>query len=227
MSWLWIVVVLFLVLMGLAGYRKGAVKMMLVLGAIVGALVIAAFTGPAVKRLVCENSQLDEKFSEKIEVKMTESIAEEADIENKINNSHLPKFIKNIVLANIKGTNDAFEVGIRKGSAAVANMILVIAFTLIMFVAAWAVTELIVRQLVKTLKLPVLKQLDGIAGVLVSLIIAIVVIDIFFLLLDCVSMTKSGAYLMGLVTRSRLLSALYDKNVVEMVLNTFVGELNV
>lgn len=227
MSWLWIVVVLFLVLMGLAGYRKGAVKMMLVLGAIVGALVIAVFTGPAVKRLVCENSQLDEKFSEKIEVKMTESIAEEADIENKINNSHLPKFIKNIVLANIKGTNDAFEAGIRKGSAAVANMILVIAFTLIMFVAAWAVTELIVRQLVKTLKLPVLKQLDGIAGVLVSLIIAIVVIDIFFLLLDCVSMTKSGAYLMGLVTRSRLLSALYDKNVVEMVLNTFVGELNV
>lgn len=227
MSWLWIVVVLFLVLMGLAGYRKGAVKMMLVLGAIVGALVIAVFTGPAVKRLVCENSQLDEKFSEKIEVKMTESIAEEADIENKINNSHLPKFIKNIVLANIKGTNDAFEAGIRKGSAAVANMILVIAFTLIMFVAAWAVTELIVRQLVKTLKLPVLKQLDGIAGVLVSLIIAIVVIDIFFLLLDCVSMTKSGAYLMGLVTRSRLLSALYDKNVVEMILNTFVGELNV
>ena len=227
MSWLWIVVVLFLVLMGLAGYRKGAVKMMLVLGAIVGALVIAVFTGPAVKRLVCENSQLDEKFSEKIEVKMTESIAEEADIENKINNSHLPKFIENIVLANIKGTNDAFEAGIRKGSAAVANMILVIAFTLIMFVAAWAVTELIVRQLVKTLKLPVLKQLDGIAGVLVSLIIAIVVIDIFFLLLDCVSMTKSGAYLMGLVTRSRLLSALYDKNVVEMVLNTFVGELNV
>ena len=227
MSWLWIVVVLFLVLMGLAGYRKGAVKMMLVLGAIVGALVIAVFTGPAVKRLVCENSQLDEKFSEKIEVKMTESIAEEADIENKINNSHLPKFIENIVLANIKGTNDAFEAGIRKGSAAVANMILVIAFTLIMFVAAWAVIELIVRQLVKTLKLPVLKQLDGIAGVLVSLIIAIVVIDIFFLLLDCVSMTKSGAYLMGLVTRSRLLSALYDKNVVEMVLNTFVGELNV
>lgn len=227
MSWLWIVVVLFLVLMGLAGYRKGAVKMMLVLGAIVCALVIAVFTGPAVKRLVCENSQLDEKFSEKIEVKMTESIAEEADIENKINNSHLPKFIKNIVLANIKGTNDAFEAGIRKGSAAVANMILVIAFTLIMFVAAWAVIELIVRQLVKTLKLPVLKQLDGIAGVLVSLIIAIVVIDIFFLLLDCVSMTKSGAYLMGLVTRSRLLSALYDKNVVEMVLNTFVGELNV
>lgn len=227
MSWLWIVVVLFLVLMGLAGYRKGAVKMMLVLGAIVGALVIAVFTGPAVKRLVCENSQLDEKFSEKIEVKMTESIAEEADIENKINNSHLPKFIENIVLANIKGTNDAFEAGIRKGSAAVANMILVIAFTLIMFVAAWAVTELIVRQLVKTLKLPVLKQLDGIAGVLVSLIIAIVVIDIFFLLLDCVSMTKSGAYLMGLVTRSRLLSALYDKNVVEMILNTFVGELNV
>ena len=227
MSWLWIVVVLFLVLMGLAGYRKGAVKMMLVLGAIVGALVIAVFTGPAVKRLVCENSQLDEKFSEKIEVKMTESISEEADIENKINNSHLPKFIKNIVLANIKGTNDAFEAGIRKGSAAVANMILVIAFTLIMFVAAWAVIELIVRQLVKTLKLPVLKQLDGIAGVLVSLIIAIVVIDIFFLLLDCVSMTKSGAYLMGMVTRSRLLSALYDKNVVEMVLNTFVGELNV
>ena len=227
MSWLWIVVVWFLVLRGLAGYRKGAVKMMLVLGAIVGALVIAVFTGPAVKRLVCENSQLDEKFSEKIEVKMTESISEEADIENKIMNSNLPKFIENIVLPNIKGTNDAFEAGIRKGSAAVANMILVIAFTLIMFVAAWAVTELIVRQLVKTLKLPVLKQLDGIAGVLVSLIIAIVVIDIFFLLLDCVSMTKSGAYLMGLVTRSRLLSALYDKNVVEMVLNTFVGELNV
>lgn len=227
MSWLLILVLVFFVLMAVSGYKNGAVKTMLSLGVIVGALVIGMIAGPALKNVVCERSQIDEKMTEKIEVKMTENIAEEADIENKINNSHLPKFIKNIVLANIKGTNDAFEAGIRKGSAAVANMILVIAFTLIMFVAAWAVTELIVRQLVKTLKLPVLKQLDGIAGVLVSLIIAIVVIDIFFLLLDCVSMTKSGAYLMGLVTRSRLLSALYDKNVVEMVLNTFVGELNV
>ncbi|GEM_PF-6548543 len=227
MSWLLIVVIVFFALMGFSGYQNGAVKTFLSLGVIIGALIIAMLAGPALKRVSCENTEIDEKLSNKIETKMTESIAQEADIELKINSMHLPKFIKKILLANLEGTNNAFEAGVRKGSEAVASMILVLTFALITFLVAWGVIALIVHQLTKAMELPVLKQLDGIAGILVNLAIALLVLDIGFLILDCVSMTSAGMYLTKLVEKSKVLTALSDKNIVAMIFNSFMAELEI
>lgn len=225
MSWLLILVLVFFVLMAVSGYKNGAVKTMLSLGVIVGALVIGMIAGPALKNVVCERSQVDEKMTEKIEVKMTESIAKEGDVEAKINATKFPKFIKKIILANVKGTNEAFEAGIHKGSASVSSMILVLAFSLVLFLVSWAVIEFFVHKVTKTMNLPVLKQLDGIAGILVSLIMSVLILDLGLLLLDCVSMTTVGEYLVGLIEKSKILSALNDKNIVAMIFNSFMAEL--
>ena len=103
----------------------------------------------------------------------------------------------------------------------IANMIM----SVVSFLAAVLIVRLVLWVVIAALDLlahaPIVNTVNRLAGLLLGLLEALVLIWIFFLLLSMFSGTEPGLYLLAMVQESEILCGLYDSNLfLQIVLQT-------
>ena len=83
---------------------------------------------------------------------------------------------------------------------------------IISFVVVWILLRIVTMVLAGIVRLPVLHQIDCIAGAICGLCTALIIIWIGGIVCDCICSTRLGTRGTSMITQSTLLTFLYNNN---------------
>lgn len=215
MNILLIVTLFILAGFGLVGMKTGLIKMMFSLVSTIVALLVAIVFSPTVANVVENNTGVHDFLTHKVD-SMLEVIVPEADIEfDYIEDLPLPEVIKD-VLRGDSSTLQAVSAQKQAVKAYVCERIASIIISSIAFAVTFLVALLVLiivcRMLNLISKLPVLNEINHIAGLVAGLAEGVLVIWIFFIVLTVFAGTEFGGNAMRMISENAILSYLYDNN---------------
>lgn len=205
------------------GYRKGFLKIALSMAALVGTIIIVSILNPYVSKFLMDNTGLYEVLHESTSEFVTEIF--ETQIDTAINTrtdevfaiDHLtlPKAIRekliednNTVVYDALGVSE-FEEYI---SGYLACMILnTISFIGTLLIAGFVVKAIFVMADIIE-KVPGIKGMNKLAGMLLGFLQGIVIIWIACLVVTAFGATKTGQEILSMIQDSVLLSFIYNNN---------------
>lgn len=217
MNWLLIIVVAIIVLNAFIGRKVGLVKIIFSLFSFIIALILTAWISPSINGMLKNNETFYEKASQKVEDMLFRDQAETTNDEDLIEGLPLPKSIKESLqenkekqVANIKSYIISHVTDI------VINALAFVLTFVVVFVGLWVLS--IALNIIS--KLPILNQLNKIAGFFVGGLQGVLIVWIIFILITIFAGTELGGVAYKQVEESTILSYLYDKNVLlNIVLN--------
>jgi uncharacterized membrane protein required for colicin V production len=199
------------------GRKVGLVKIVFSLFSFIIALLLTAWISPSINGMLKNSEVFYEKASQKVEDMLFKEQAEITDEEDMIEGLPLPKSIKESLQenkakqeANIKSyiTSHVTDIAIKA-------LAFVITFA-VAFVGLWLIS--IALNIIS--KLPILNQLNRMAGLLVGGLQGVLVVWILFIIITIFSGTELGGTASGQIESSMILSFLYEKNfLLNIVLN--------
>lgn len=133
-----------------------------------------------------------------------------------IENSSLPTFMKNILQEN---NNAAIykELGVKSFPEYAASYIARMVIKIISFLVTFLLAIIIVKALMVAVdiigELPVVGGLNRIAGALAGVLVALLIVWLGFLILTLVYSSEIGKSCFEMIERSKILTFLYDKNI--------------
>lgn len=222
MNWLLLVVGLVIVGFMVVGYIRGFIKSIFSLCSILVIMIAACFIAPLVDHYVEKNTQVYAVVEERciahyekkaLEIankqELNKSGAEEealSTLEIKYNKVLQEKLKREIY-------KQADETGVfEKIGKATANMIIESLIFLLTIIVLWLVLHVIEGILDLVAKLPVLKGINRILGMLVGLLGGVVFIWALAFLLSLCSTTQIGKDLLQMVTSNHILNLIYENN---------------
>ncbi|MBQ3600763.1 MAG: CvpA family protein [Lachnospiraceae bacterium] len=234
MNWLTIVVLALIVVLVIRGYQKGIIKMVLSLGAIVLSIVGTLILGPIISGGLCNSEVIMKSTSQWVNdglgieekcLEVTESVT--TGLQNKkINNSEkkemieelsLPAKIKNTMIDNVTeivGTTGT--VTAKKFAQSISEYLAKIIIKAITYIVIFIILKIIFRILVKVFNildnLPVIGDMNELAGAAVGGISGIFIVWIGFLVLLAFSGTNFGMECYQCINESPILTFLYNNN---------------
>lgn len=216
-------VLIFLALCILNGYRKGFLKTALSMAALVATIVIVAFLNPYVSKFLMENTGLYETLHESTTEFVTEIFETQVDIPINtrtdevfaIDHLTLPKAIRerliednNSVVYDALGVSE-FEEYL---SGYLACMILnAISFIGTLIIAGFLVKVVFVMADIIE-KVPGIKGMNKLAGMLLGFLQGIVIIWIGCLVVTAFGATEVGQEILRMIQDSVLLGFIYNNN---------------
>lgn len=217
MSWLLIIVLGIIILNALIGRKVGLVKIVFSLFSFIIALILSVWISPLVNGMLKNNETFYEKASQKVEDMLFEEQEETSNQEDIIEGLPLPRSIKESLQEN-KAKQEAniktYIIG-HVTDIAINALAFVLTFV-ILFVGLWVLS--IALNIIS--KLPILNQLNKLAGLLVGGLQGVVVVWILFILITVFSGTELGGSAFVQIKDSAILSFLYDENI---LLNTVLN----
>lgn len=216
MNWLLIIVLAIIVINALIGRKVGLVKIVFSLFSFIIALFLTTWISPSVNDMILKNESFYQKTSQKVEnvlfSKGEESINDnEAEDEGKLIDSlPLPKTIKDTLQenkekqeANIKSYISSHVTDI------VINALAFVLTFIVIFIALWVLS--IALNIIS--KLPIINQINKIAGLLVGSLQGLLIVWILFVLLTVISGLEFGQNAIEQINDSKILTYIYDKNI--------------
>lgn len=132
-----------------------------------------------------------------------------------IENAHLPRFLKDQLLEN---NNSAIysELGVKSFPQYVAGYVSRMVLYLLSFLVTFMLAIIIVKALMVAVhiigELPVLGFFNHLAGGVLGLVLALVIIWLGFLIITLLYTTEAGSACFDMVEKSKFLSFLYETN---------------
>jgi uncharacterized membrane protein required for colicin V production len=210
MNWMLIIVLGIIILNALIGRKIGLIKIIFSLFSFIIALVLSVWISPSVNGLLRNNEAFYEKASRKVEDILFQEQTAASNEDDFIEGLPLPKSIKESLMegkaeqeANIKSYITTHVTDI-----AVKSLAFIITFAVV-FVALWVLS--IALNIIS--KLPILNQLNKLAGLLVGGLQGVIIVWILFILVTVFSGTELGSSSFEQIENNMLLSFLYDKNI--------------
>ncbi|HHT88073.1 MAG TPA: CvpA family protein [Clostridiales bacterium] len=210
MNWMLIIVLGIIILNALIGRKIGLIKIIFSLFSFIIALVLSVWISPSVNGLLRNNEAFYEKASRKVEDILFQEQTAASNEDDLIEGLPLPKSIKESLMegkaeqeANIKSYITTHVTDI-----AVKSLAFIITFAVV-FVALWVLS--IALNIIS--KLPILNQLNKLAGLLVGGLQGVIIVWILFILVTVFSGTELGSSSFEQIENNMLLSFLYDKNI--------------
>ncbi len=216
-------VLVFLALCVVNGYRKGFLKIALSMAALAATIVIVAFLNPYVSKFLMENTGLYETLHESTTDFVTDIFETQVDIPINtrtdevfaIDHLTLPRAIReqliednNSVVYEALGVSE-FEEYL---SGYLACMILnAISFIGTLIIAGFLVKVVFVMADIIE-KVPGIKGMNKLAGMLLGFLQGIVIIWIGCLVVTAFGATKTGQEILAMIQDSVLLSFIYNNN---------------
>jgi uncharacterized membrane protein required for colicin V production len=205
-----IIVLGIIILNALIGRKIGLIKIIFSLFSFIIALVLSVWISPSVNGLLRNNEAFYEKASRKVEDILFQEQTAASNEDDLIEGLPLPKSIKESLMegkaeqeANIKSYITTHVTDI-----AVKSLAFIITFAVV-FVALWVLS--IALNIIS--KLPILNQLNKLAGLLVGGLQGVIIVWILFILVTVFSGTELGSSSFEQIENNMLLSFLYDKNI--------------
>ena len=207
--------VLILASFALSGLQKGLIKKVFSLVSIVVALACAVLFSPTLADLLKSTNIVHDFLTENVETILETFVPEEQSITDYMENLPIPDVVKNLLQeeGDIAGLVSAQTSAINEY---VCERIVNMTINCISFAVTFLVTSVALACLCQILdlvsKLPVLDQVNRIAGMAVGLVEGVLVVWIFFVVLTVFAGTEFGQTALQMVNENAFLSFLYNNN---------------
>lgn len=237
MNWLLLAAVVIIGACAFAGWRAGFVKSVFSLVSTIAVIVITILVSPIVTNMLKSSESINGAITEKLEqiidlsgIAENLSAGEERDPAAFIDSLELPDSIKDTIKASLTETMkekeaeavefvgdqlDALELYICK---LLANIILNAVGFFITFLVAAAGMAVLCFVLDIISKLPVLHQINTLAGLGLGALEGLVILWVVFIVITMLGSTEFGQSCMGMISESQILSFLYDSNILAKII---------
>ena len=239
-NWLLIGVLIFLGFHILNGYRKGFIRIALSMLALIATIVAVAVLSPYVSKFLNENTEVHTRIQKKAEEFIVEALEGEVDglvasetekRENQIqiiSKLPLPKALKETL-----GENNNSEIynllGVGSFGEYLSSYLAYMILNAISFAATFVVVGFLIQCLVFMAdilsKLPVINELNKLAGIVVGFAKGIIVLWILCLFVTAFVGTEIASSILGMIEDSVLLSFVYNNNYLMMIVTNLVKVL--
>lgn len=220
-NWLTIAVIIWLVLATLAGANRGLVKTVLSFASFFLSVVIMLFVRQPVSDFVKEQTgiytTIENGISSFVEEKTKVLQTSQAQMTDAVIDSlNLPDVLKNALeQSNSKAVYE--QKGAQSVAVYITGWLTDLAFQavccVISFLVVWILLRIVTFLLAGIVQLPVLHQIDCIAGAVGGLCIALIVIWIGGIAATAFATAEWGREVLTMITQSKLLTFLYNNNV--------------
>lgn len=237
MNWLLLAALALIGVGAFFGWRAGFVKTVFSLISTIAIILITIFVSPLITNLLKNNEVIFNTINDKLDnVIDLSGIAdnltahEQNDPDTLIDGLTLPDSIKDTIKASLADTMEekkqeaadfvgdslnALEQYICETLTGIILNALGFFVTLLLAAIGMAVLCFVLDLLAK---LPVLHQINTIAGVLVGALEGLILLWIFFIVITMLGSTGFGQACMTMISESRLLNFLYDSNILSKIL---------
>lgn len=218
MNWLLIVVLLILLGNAIIGMRVGFIKTVFSLVSLILALILTLWISPMVKNYMMGNEKFYNSIANKVEKLLPfgeEEIMEEEQPEA-IEGLSVPKSIKEGLLKNntVENYKDMAITGFKQYVSRYLTGVIINSLSFIAtFIAILLLLWVIFMALDLISKLPLLNQVNKTAGLLAGLVHGLILVWLFFVLLNVFGGTAFGQSVLELVGENEVLSIIYNNNI--------------
>lgn len=211
MNWMLVVVLLILIGNTLIGLKAGFIKTVFSLVSMVIALVMTIFLSPYVNDILKGNDKFYGSMKEKAAkvLVLEEKEAETSDQEEFIEGLPLPKSFKKTLVENKeKGVDNIKDYIADYVAGTIINALSFIITFAVIFILLWVIS----LALNILSKLPLLNQINKMAGLIAGLLHGLVIVWILFILLTAFGGTQFGKEAFVLIEENAVLSVIYNNN---------------
>ena len=214
------VIAVFLILMGIIGWKKGIFGFVSGLIAVILAVLLTWGLKPFVKDWVEQGTDWDEKLNQSVSESLLEDVKSEEELTVFVSRLAAPAERKAELREDVASANG---LDARKGivSARITDWSLSVLTAAGVFLVSLGIVLLLGWPLRKALKLPGLRTINGFLGMLFGLIIAVLVTDGILLLVPLFSGTGVGAFFAKQLDESKVLSWIYEHNLIMILFDIF------
>lgn len=211
MNWILIVVLAILIGNALVGLRVGFIKTVFSLVSMVIALILTIWISPNVNDMLKNNDKFYHMINDRVEkmLSLQEEKAASTEDEQYIEGLPIPKSWKKTLIENKKDATDNLKGYIAEYVTGV--IINALAFILT-FVAALIVLWALCFALNIVSKLPLLNQINKLAGLAAGLVHGLVLVWLLFILLTVFGSAKFGQEAFVMIEDNAFLSLIYNNN---------------
>ncbi len=230
MNWLLIAVLGILALFAILGLSRGLIKTIFMTCSMIVAILAAVFISPFLHGYLQENAKVTDFLTEKVYIAMDLSnlSLELPDSAEYVDAISIPDNFK-VVLAEKIEDSDFFNAATEQISDRVCEFIVNIILYTFSYIAVFVITLFLLAILGKALniisKLPVIKQANKLAGLLLGLIQGLLIVWTFFILLTMLSSTGVGNAGLTMIAQNDFLSFLYNNNVLMSFLTNKISAI--
>lgn len=218
MNWLLVVVLMILLGNAIIGMRVGFIKTVFSLVSLILALILTLWISPMVKNYMNSNEKFYNGMATKIEKMLPFGEDEIAKKEqtNAIEELKVPKSIKKGLLEN--NTAESYKkMAITSFKQYVSGYLTGVIINSLAFILTFVVILILLWVIFMALdlisKLPLLNQVNKTAGLLAGLLHGLIVVWLFFILLNVFASSQFGQSIMKLVGENEILSIIYNNNI--------------
>lgn len=222
MNWILIAVIGIVAVLGWLGMKKGLIKMVFSLVSTIAALLIAMLFSPVVSGMMKNNEAVvgffDEKIGALVDFSPEEAKEEtESKQESLIESLPLPETFKDSLLKN--NTAESYvSMQVQNFEAYVCRQITNVIINAIAFVITLVLAIIALALLCKTLdllaKLPVLRQINAVAGLAAGIAEGVLLVWVLFAILTMFAGSEFGKDALAMIGENPLLDFLYKNNLV-------------
>ena len=225
MNWLLLIVIVYMILSIISGYRKGLIRTVCSVLAMMIALIIASVCSPMVSRALESNKGIYEYVDEKVSdvLNIDSKISGVTEQAKYINSLRLPESIKEQLKVN-NNSEVKNELKVSEFSDYVTGFITCLILNAISYIVVFIVALLLIGVVINVLdlisKLPVLNAVNKLGGAIAGAAKSLVVIWVFFVLITVFSGSDFGQTMFKMINDSTWLSFLYNNNI---LMNVILG----
>lgn len=226
MNWLTLLIGGLFIVWILIGVWRGFVKMAVSLTAMLLTLVIVSFASPHVRDLMVQVTSVEQYIQEGITGYVNENLnsqlaEEEPEEGNAIESMPLPDIIKDLLVQN-NNPETYYNMGVDQLSEYVSiyltELIITAIAYVVTFILVFIILNIVLLVLQGIVQLPVLKQLNSLAGGILALVEGLFILWVLCLVVTAFAGTQTGADILRLIKESPILSFVYNNNMILKVL---------
>ena len=218
MNWLLVIVLIILIGNAVIGMRVGFIKTVFSLVSLILTLILTLWISPVVKDYMNGNEKFYNGIANKVEklLPFGEDEIVEEEQPAAIEGLNVPKSIKEGLLKN--NTTESYKemaiTGFKQYVSRYLTGVIINSLSFIVtFVAILIILWVIFMALDLISKLPILNQVNKTAGLLAGLAHGLIVVWLFFILLNVFGSSAFGQSVMKLVGENEVLSIIYNNNI--------------
>ena len=234
MNWLLIIAIVILGGGAILGWRAGFVKTVFSLVSTIAVIALTLIFSPVVTDMLKSSEMIynpvNEKIASFIDLSgVVEGLGESVDAEAIIESLNLPESIKDMIRESLTESIDEAEESaiesveneLETFEAYIAELLTNVIFNAIGFVLTFiiAAVGMAVLTFVMDLlsKLPVISQINTLAGAVIGAVEGLMVLWILFMVLTMLGSTEIGQMALKMITENAFLSFLYDNNIISKI----------
>lgn len=223
MNVLLIVVIIILALNAFAGLQRGLIKTLFSIFSLIIALLLTVFISPSISSRLQNSEKVMNYFTEKVDeiLNLEENLKEvgnkAADQLKVIDELPLPKSIKSsLIKNNNKQIYNALDVTNFADylTRSIACFILSAVVFLICFIIILVVLKILCFTLDIISKLPILNEINKLAGFALGLLQGLIILWIGCIILTAFGSTEWGQSAFSMIKESKLLEFIYNNNLI-------------